>query len=126
MSSSSGGSSRHSLPAPPGKPALQIGKLFGFKSKDKDKEKGDHASKHSSSDRTSVHSGDSSELSRADEKRLKKEAARARTERLAQDLADKAKRRAEEAKAKRGGRVREGDAKPWEESGGLYEGISYF
>ena len=137
-STSSGSSaSRHSMPATT-KSRAGFGKLFGRGNKDKghDKDNKDKASSHRSSELTtastpstksshdSVHSGDS--LDRADEKRLKKEAARARTERLAQDLAEKAKRRAEEAKALKAGRVREKTAKPWEEGGGMYEGISYF
>ena len=47
-------------------------------------------------------------------------------ERLAQDLAEKQRRRAEAAKAAKSSMVKEKSKKPWEEGGGLYEGISYF
>ena len=98
-----------------------IGKLFGRK---KSSDKGSDAT---SSVHNSNQSVSSLELySKNDEKRLKKEAAKARTERLAQDLADKAKRRAEEAKAAKANHVKEKAKRPWEEGGGLYEGISYF
>ncbi|KAI0754984.1 hypothetical protein C8Q80DRAFT_1142269 [Daedaleopsis nitida] len=82
-------------------------------------------------DKSSVHYSNQSVssfdtgMSKDEAKRIKKEAARARTERLAQDLAEKAKLRAAEAKAKKEVVVREKSKKPWEEGGGMYEGITY-
>ncbi|KAI0657405.1 hypothetical protein C8Q70DRAFT_919563 [Cubamyces menziesii] len=121
-SSSSGASSHRGSGA--GKSGF--GKLFGRGDKEKDKDK--ESKKSGSSVSGSNQSVMSFELgtSKAEEKRLKKEAARARTERLAQDLADKAKKRAEEAKAAKANRVKSKTSRPWEEEGGMYEGISYF
>ncbi|KAI0632140.1 hypothetical protein C8Q77DRAFT_903971 [Trametes polyzona] len=123
-SSSSGGSSHK---ASSGKSGL--GKLFG-RDKHKDKDRDGDSKKSGGGD--SVHKSDASVaslelgMSKADEKRLKKEAARARTERLAQDLADKSRKRAEAAKAAKAERLRTRTAKPWEEEGDMYGGISYF
>ena len=118
---SSSSSSHKSL-----KKAGGLGKLFGKGGSDKSSKKS--TSEAGSVNMSSAQSVSSLELgnSKAEEKRLKKEAAKARTERLAQDLAEKNRRRAEEAKAKKASRVRENARKPWEESGGLYDGISYF
>ena len=109
-----------------------IGKFFGKggsssgsdKSAKEPKKSTDSSARYSSASTAS--SGIVLSDPKAEAKRLKKEAARARTERLAQDLADKAKRRAEEAKAAKANHVREKAKRPWEEGGGLYEGISYF
>ncbi|KAI0354981.1 hypothetical protein OH77DRAFT_1455910 [Trametes cingulata] len=124
-SSSSGGSS-HKGSAP----KSGLGKLFGRGDKDKDKDRESRKSGSSGSVHPSNQSVASFDLgtglSKADEKRLKKEAARARTERLAQDLADKAKKRAEAAKAAKSERVKQKTSRAWEEEGGMYEGISYF
>ncbi|KAI8969632.1 hypothetical protein BD414DRAFT_258322 [Trametes punicea] len=108
-----------------------VGKLFGRGDKHKEK---DRESKKSGSSGASVMKSNQSVtsfdletgLSKAEEKRLKKEAARARTERLAQDLADKAKKRAEAVKAAKSARVKEKSSRPWEEEGGMFQGISYF
>ncbi|KAI9058377.1 hypothetical protein FKP32DRAFT_1659679 [Trametes sanguinea] len=125
-SSSSGASSHRGSGTKVG-----FGKLFGRGDKDKESKKSGSSASASGS---SVHNSNQSVLSldlgaglsKAEEKRLKKEAARARTERLAQDLADKAKKRAEAAKAAKSARVKQKSSKPWEEEGGMYEGISYF
>ncbi|KAH9854702.1 hypothetical protein C2E23DRAFT_867287 [Lenzites betulinus] len=114
-----------------GSSKVGFGKFFGRGSSDsKDKDKAD--ARKSSASAGSVHRSDASVASfemgnpKAEEKRLKKEAARARTERLAQDLADKARKRAEEAKAAKADRTK-AKAKPtWEEGGDMYGGISYF
>ncbi|KAI0335886.1 hypothetical protein GY45DRAFT_711263 [Cubamyces sp. BRFM 1775] len=121
-SSSSGASSHRGS----GTGKSGFGKLFGRGDKDKDKDK--ESKKSGSSVSGSNQSVLSLDLgsSKSEEKRLKKEAARARTERLAQDLADKAKKRAEEAKAAKANRVKTKSSRPWEEEGGMYEGISYF
>ncbi|RDX42482.1 hypothetical protein OH76DRAFT_1458753 [Lentinus brumalis] len=106
------------------KKGVGLGKFFG--------KNGDKSSKKSSEGGSTFSSGQSvSSLelgsSKDEVKRLKREAAKARTERLAQDLAEKTRRRAEAAKAQKGSAVRERSKKPWEEgAGGLYEGISYF
>ena len=102
-----------------------FGKLFGRSSDKCSKKSSDGSISHFSNH--SVSSFDMGPgLTKADEKRLKKEAAKARTERLAQDLAEKAKKRAEAAKAAKEVHVKEKSKRPWEEGGGLYEGISYF
>ncbi|KAH9891663.1 hypothetical protein C8Q73DRAFT_82423 [Cubamyces lactineus] len=120
-SSSSGASSHRGSGA--GKSGF--GKLFGRGDKDKDKESKKSGGSSVSGSNQSVMSFELG-MSKAEEKRLKKEAARARTERLAQDLADKAKKRAEEAKAAKATRVKTKSSRPWEEEGGMYDGISYF
>ena len=118
---SSSSSSHKSL-----KKAGGLGKLFGKGGSDKSSKKS--TSEAGSVNMSSAQSVSSLELgnSKAEEKRLKKEAAKARTERLAQDLAEKQRRRAEAAKAAKSSMVKEKSKKPWEEGGGLYEGISYF
>ncbi|CDO71476.1 hypothetical protein BN946_scf184909.g70 [Trametes cinnabarina] len=123
-SSSSGASSHRGSSS--GK--VGFGKLFGRGDRDKESKKSASSGSSVQPSNQSVMSLDlgPSGLSKAEEKRLKKEAARARTERLAQDLADKAKKRAEAAKAAKSARVKEKTKKPWEEEGGMYEGISYF
>ncbi|KAM5535020.1 hypothetical protein V8D89_011248 [Ganoderma adspersum] len=63
--------------------------------------------------------------SKADERRLRKEAAKARTERLAQDLAERARKRAVEGKARTAAYVQEKNLRPWEEAGAMYQGLSY-
>ncbi|KAI1789633.1 hypothetical protein LXA43DRAFT_560175 [Ganoderma leucocontextum] len=59
------------------------------------------------------------------ERRLKEAAARARTEQLAEELADTARRRAEEAKTQKAAYVQEKTRRPWEETGSMHMGLSY-
>ncbi|EJF63432.1 hypothetical protein DICSQDRAFT_168321 [Dichomitus squalens LYAD-421 SS1] len=109
-----------------------IGKLFGKNGSSTGSDKSLKEAKKSKDPSARYSSTSSSDSNvtladpKAEAKRLKKEAAKARTERLAQDLADKAKRRAEEAKTAKANYVKQKSQRPWEESGGLYEGISYF
>ncbi len=123
--SMSSGSSAHTNKSGPQKKSSGFGKLFRGNTSDK-------ASKKSAPDGSSVFASNQSVssfefgMSKEDAKRAKKEAAKARTERLAQDLAEKARKRAEAAKAAKETLVKEKSKKPWEEGGGLYEGISYF
>lgn len=63
--------------------------------------------------------------SRAEERRLRKEAARGRTESLAQELAERARKRAEAGKARRIAYIREKNLRAWEEAGAMYQGLSY-
>ena len=63
--------------------------------------------------------------SKAEERRLRKEAAKARTERLAQELAERARKRAVEGKARTAAYIREKSLRPWEETGAMYQGLSY-
>ncbi|KAI0699274.1 hypothetical protein C8T65DRAFT_303288 [Cerioporus squamosus] len=120
LSATSSSSSHKSI-----KKAVGLGKLFG-KGGDKSSKKSSEGGGSTFSSGQSVSSLDLGS-SKAEEKRLKREAAKARTERLAQDLAEKTKRRAEAAKAQKGAVAKERSKKPWEEgAGGLYEGISYF
>lgn len=101
-----------------------FGKLFG--------RGGDKESRKSTASSGSLHKSDQSVASfelgdaKADAKRLKKEAARARTERLAQDLADKARKRAEAVKAQKEELRAKKPVRTWEEEGDMYGGISYF
>ncbi|OBZ71369.1 Protein ral2 [Grifola frondosa] len=64
-------------------------------------------------------------LSKAEEKKRKREAARERTERLAQDLAAKSKQRAAAILAERQARAGKKGNRPWEEEGGMFNGINY-
>ncbi|KAI0648024.1 hypothetical protein C8Q79DRAFT_547474 [Trametes meyenii] len=123
--SSSSGASSHKASGRSG-----LGKLFGRGGggdKDKDRE-----SRKSGGSSGSVHASNQSVASfelgdpKAEAKRLKKEAARARTERLAQDLAEKARKRQEAAQAAKAERTKQKKSKTWEEGGGMYDGISYF
>ncbi|KAI0670757.1 hypothetical protein C8Q78DRAFT_810551 [Trametes maxima] len=118
--SSSSGASSHK-----GSSRSGLGKLFG-RGGDKDRES------RKSGSSGSVHASNQSVASfelgdpKAEAKRLKKEAARARTERLAQDLAEKARKRQEAAQAAKADRTKQKKSKTWEEGGGMYDGISYF
>ncbi|RPD77858.1 hypothetical protein L226DRAFT_334087 [Lentinus tigrinus ALCF2SS1-7] len=119
LSATSSSSSHKSI-----KKAVGLSKIFGKGSSDKSSKKSSESgSMHLPNQSvTSLEIGNS----KTEEKRLRKEAAKARTERLAQDLAEKQRRRTEAAKAQKSTMVKEKSKKPWEEGGGMYEGISYF